>query len=57
MVVIMPKKVYGCVRPDGGDIVTLDGELGMMRGEKFHAVTERGAEFLRKTENPLVAHL
>jgi hypothetical protein len=56
MVVIMRKVDYGCIRPDGGDVITINDTLGMMRGENFHPVTPQGAAFLRANNNPLAAH-
>ncbi len=56
VVVVMPKADYGCVRPNGGNVVTVDGKLGMMRKENFHAVTDRGAAFLHSEKNPLAVH-
>ncbi len=47
---------YGCVRPDGGDIVLNNGTLGMMRGTSFHPVTAQGAAFLHETGNALARH-
>ncbi len=56
VVVIMKKAEYGCVRPDGGDVVVMNDTLGMMRGENFHPVTLHGSAFLKASENPLAAH-
>jgi hypothetical protein len=55
IITVMPKEEYGCVRPDGGAVVTMGGTLGMMRGQHFHPVTPGGAQFLRKSGNSLAA--
>lgn len=54
--VVVAAQGYGCIRPDGGDVVKADGVLGMMRGENFHPVTFQGARFLRANGNALAAH-
>ena len=54
--VLLSTQEYGCIRPDAGPLVKSNGKLGMMRGESFHPVTERGTAFLRQSGNELAAH-
>lgn len=55
--VVVAAEEYGCVH--GGAVVQdTAGELGLLRERTgFHPVTESGAAFLRRTGNPLAAHL
>lgn len=53
---VVSKDEYGCVRPDGGPLVVHNELLGMMRGEFFHPVTARGAEFLHRSDNALATY-
>lgn len=59
--VVVPAAAYGCVRPDGGDVVIAQGPdgatLGQMRRGSFHPVTPEGASFLRRSGNALAAFL
>ena len=55
--VVVEQAVYGCVRPDAGDVVRYGGSLGQMRAGAFHRVTDVGAAFLATTNNELAAHL
>lgn len=54
--VVVPAAEYGCVK-GFGDVIVADGQLGQMRGDDFHPVTDAGAEHLRTTGNPLAQFL
>jgi hypothetical protein len=57
--VIVPKADYGCVRAGGAEIIVTDeGEVGALRPNGFHPITDAGAVFHRQQDaSPVAAYL